>query len=77
MPFGRNPSTVDRLTPQVPQISRLVAEGMSNKEAAAQLFPSPRTVDFHLRSVFAKLDIMSRTGLARLRLGHPPVRVDV
>jgi DNA-binding CsgD family transcriptional regulator len=46
----------------------MVAEGMSNREVAAQLFLSPRTVDFHLRNVFAKTGVSSRGELARLRI---------
>jgi DNA-binding CsgD family transcriptional regulator len=65
----RDPSTVDQLTAQELQIARYVADGLSNKEVAAQLFLSPRTIDAHLRSVFAKLAITSRTQLARLPLG--------
>jgi DNA-binding NarL/FixJ family response regulator len=57
------------LTPQELQVARFVAEGRSNKEVAAQLFLSPRTIDSHLRSVFSKLGITSRTQLARLPLG--------
>jgi DNA-binding CsgD family transcriptional regulator len=65
----RDPSTIDELTPQELQIARFVAEGLSNKEVAAQLFLSPRTIEYHLRHVFTKLGITSRTQLARLPLG--------
>ncbi|HLM21859.1 MAG TPA: helix-turn-helix transcriptional regulator [Propionibacteriaceae bacterium] len=48
------------------QVARFVARGLHTREVAAQLFLSTRTVDFHLRNVFAKLGISSRTELARL-----------
>jgi DNA-binding CsgD family transcriptional regulator len=64
----RDPSTTAQLTPQELQIARFVAEGLSNKEVAAQLFLSPRTIDSHLRNVFSKLAISSRTQLARIPL---------
>ena len=64
----RDPSTLDELTAQELQIAGLVAEGLSNREVAAQLFLSPRTIDFHLRNIFRKLKITSRTQLASLEL---------
>jgi DNA-binding CsgD family transcriptional regulator len=56
------------LTPQERQVARLVAAGASTKDVAAQLYVSPRTVDSHLRGVFAKLGVSSRGQLAQLDL---------
>jgi DNA-binding CsgD family transcriptional regulator len=64
----RDPSTAVALTPQELQVATLIQHGMTNHEAAAQLFLSPRTIDFHLRNVFAKLQISSRAELMRQRL---------
>jgi DNA-binding CsgD family transcriptional regulator len=60
--------TRDQLTEQELQIAHFVAQGLSNRDVAAQLFLSPRTIAAHLRNVFRKLGISSRTELARLHL---------
>jgi ATP/maltotriose-dependent transcriptional regulator MalT len=59
----RTAATRDELTPQERQIARLARDGLSNPEIGAQLFLSPRTVEWHLRKVYPKLGISSRRDL--------------
>jgi DNA-binding CsgD family transcriptional regulator/predicted ATPase len=60
----RDPTTIDELTPQELQIALQLASGKTTREAAAGLFLSPKTVEYHLRHVYMKLDIHSRAELA-------------
>jgi DNA-binding NarL/FixJ family response regulator len=61
----REPAAQEQLTPQELQIARLVAEGKTNREVAATLFVSPKTVEFHLTRIYRKLEIHSRSELVR------------
>jgi DNA-binding CsgD family transcriptional regulator len=62
----RDPTALETLTPQEFQVARFVAEGGTNRDVAAQLFLSHRTVSYHLHNVYRKLGIASRTELARV-----------
>ncbi|HEY5844120.1 MAG TPA: LuxR C-terminal-related transcriptional regulator, partial [Mycobacterium sp.] len=55
------------LTPQEEAVTTLVAQGLSNREVAAELYVSPKTVQYHLTRVYAKLGVRSRAELAALR----------
>jgi len=62
----RDPTAPEKLTPQELQIALQVAEGRTNRDVAAALFLSPKTVEFHLTRVYRKLNIHSRAELVRL-----------
>jgi DNA-binding CsgD family transcriptional regulator len=62
----REPSARHQLTPRELQVSLVIAEGATNREAAAALFLAPKTIEAHLSQIYRKLGIRSRTELVRL-----------
>jgi DNA-binding CsgD family transcriptional regulator len=71
----RDPLTLDQLTPRELQVALVLADGLTIREAATKLFLSPKTVDYHLRHVYRKLAIASRSALAEALAelpGAPP-----
>jgi DNA-binding CsgD family transcriptional regulator len=77
----RKTSATEELSPQELQIGLVVAQGVTNREAGAALFLSPKTIEYHLSHVYRKLGVRSRTELARLVAnqdllqGHPTLSI--
>jgi DNA-binding CsgD family transcriptional regulator len=68
----RSEAAAEQLTPHELQIAILVAQGMTNREAAAALFLSPKTIEYHLGQIYRKLDVRGRAQLARLMAMEMP-----
>jgi predicted ATPase/DNA-binding CsgD family transcriptional regulator len=64
------PTSPDELTPREVEVLRLVASGLSNAQMAEQLIISPRTVHAHVRSIYSKLAITSRSAATRYAIDH-------
>ena len=61
--LGRRDETIRHRLTQELQVAVALAEGRTTREAAAMLYLSPKTVEYHLRNVYDKLDIRSREEL--------------
>lgn len=69
-PHRRADRSIDLLTPQELQVATLLAEGRTTRQAAAAMFLSPKTVEYHLRHAYTKLGINTRTDLAAVLAGE-------
>jgi DNA-binding CsgD family transcriptional regulator len=67
----RDVSTIDQLTPQELQIATVLADGLTTREAAARLFLSPKTIEYHLRNAYRKLGVHTRRELVDALAGQP------
>lgn len=67
--LARRQASAEELTPQELQVALVVSRGTTNREAAAELFLSPKTIEFHLRNSYRKLGVRSRTELANVLRG--------
>ena len=72
---GLRRSPTDELTPMEYRVAHAVADGATNREAAASLFLSERTIEFHLRNVYRKLELHSRAELAAVLSRATPTAV--
>ena len=68
--MGPAPNRADRLTTREVEILRLVTGGLTNRQLAEEVGVSTRTVDAHLRSIYAKLGVKSRSGATRYAVEH-------
>ncbi len=66
VPQARRAPGLETLTAQELQVARVVGQGVRNREAASALFLSPKTIDFHLRNIYRKLGLRSRSELVRI-----------
>ena len=67
---SRQASDPDQLTAHELQVALVVANGATNREAAAALFLSPKTIEFHLAHIYRKLGVRTRTELAGVGARH-------
>ena len=68
--MGAPPNRADGLTTREVEILRLVTSGLTNRELAEELGVSTRTIDAHLRSIYAKLGVKSRSAATRYAVEH-------